>query len=228
MYLPLPKDIEAGKYKVVVINPELLLGHPAIMKLWTSKKFRNRILNFIFDEAHCISQWASFRKQYQYVGNLRYIINEKIPFYSVSATLPDAILGEISDTLRLRHGNTMYFRRSNDRPDIRLAARPLAYPAKSFKDLDFLIPRTAFDHYNDQDGKPPIQKFVVFFDNMKEAEQATHHLRCLLPDALKDKVIWFHSVMTQGFREEQTDAFRRSDIWGLCATDSFGMVRLHM
>ena len=201
------------------------MGNSAIGKLWTIKKFRRLILNFIFDEAHCISQWASFRKQYQHVGNLRYLISENIPFYAVSATLPDAILDEVSNTLRLRHGNTVYLLRSNDRPDIHLMVRPLAYPAKSFKDLDFLIPQTnlkAYDHNNG--GQSPIPKFVVFFDNMKEAESAAKHLRGLLPDILKEKVVWFHSVMTQEFREGNTDAFRASDIWGLCATDAFGMV----
>ena len=147
----------------------------------------------------------------------------------MSATLPDAILDEVSNTLRLRHGNTVYLLRSNDRPDIRLMARRLAYPAKSFKDLDFLIPQTnlkAYDHNNG--GQSPIPKFVVFFDNMKEAESAAKHLRGLLPDILKEKVVWFHSVMTQEFREGNTDAFRDSDIWGLCATDSFGMVRVRL
>ena len=223
------QDIEDGKYRVVVINPELLMGNSAVGKLWTIKKFRRQILSFIFDEAHCISQWASFRKQYQHVGNLRYLISEKIPFYAVSATLPDAILDEVSNTLRLRHGNTVYLLRSNDRPDIRLMARRLAYPAKSFKDLDFLIPQTNLKAYvHNNGGQSPIPKFVVFFDNMKEAESAAKHLRGLLPDILKEKVVWFHSVMTQEFREGNTDAFRDSDIWGLCATDSFGMVRVRL
>ena len=200
------------------------MGNTSIARLWTVKQFRNRILNFIFDEAHCISQWASFRHQYRYVGNLRYVINEKIPFYAVSATLPDAILDQVSNTLRLRHGNTTYLLRSNDRPDIGLMARPLKYPAKSFKDLDFLIPRTCLEGYDGDATHSPIPKFVVFFDSMKEAERAAKHLRGLLPDGLKDKVVWFHSVMTQEYREEKTDAFRNSDVWGLCATDAFGMV----
>ncbi|KAF8319139.1 P-loop containing nucleoside triphosphate hydrolase protein [Amanita rubescens] len=113
----LSQEIGDGKYKVVVINPELLIGNEAVGRLWTVKKFRSKILNFIFDEAHCISQWASFRKQYQYVGNLRYIIDEDIPFYAVSATLPHTILEEISNTLRLQDRNTVYLLRSNDRPD---------------------------------------------------------------------------------------------------------------
>ncbi|KAF8335503.1 P-loop containing nucleoside triphosphate hydrolase protein [Amanita rubescens] len=218
------QEIGDGKYKVVVINPELLIGNEAVGRLWTVKKFRSKILNFIFDEAHCISQWASFRKQYQYVGNLRYIIDEDIPFYAVSATLPHTILEEISNTLRLQDRNTVYLLRSNDRPDIRLMARPLKYPAKSFKDLDFLIPRTCLETYDSStSGMSPFPKFVVFFDNMKEAESAAKHLRGLLHDSLKKKIVWFHSVMTQEFREDNTDAFRMSDVWGLCATDAFGM-----
>ena len=54
------------------------------MKQWRQcgkKQVTKRILSFIFDEGHCIIQWNKFRKEYLRVGNLQYLIPEKIPFY---------------------------------------------------------------------------------------------------------------------------------------------------
>ncbi|KIL57932.1 hypothetical protein M378DRAFT_1027389, partial [Amanita muscaria Koide BX008] len=132
-------DIEAGKYSVIIINPELLMGNARIKKLWKFK-FGSKILNFIFDEAHCISQWGDFRSEYRLVGELRYILNKKIPFYAVSATLPRMVLEDVRQILRLR-SDTVYLQRTTDRPDIHLMARPLSFLAKSFHDLDFLVPK---------------------------------------------------------------------------------------
>ncbi|KIL55528.1 hypothetical protein M378DRAFT_188664 [Amanita muscaria Koide BX008] len=213
------KDIEAGKYRVIIINPELLIGNAHVKKLWKFK-FGSKILNFIFDEAHCISQWGDFRSEYKLVGELRYILNKKIPFYTVSATLPRTVLTDIRQILRLR-SDTVYLQRSTDRPDIRLMARPLSFPANSFRDLEFLVPRLP-EGYQPGD-EFTVRKFVVFFDSVREAEDAAKHLMCLLPVHLQHKIAWFHSVMTPTFRKDVTGAFRDSDLWGLCATDAFGM-----
>ncbi|KAF8168693.1 P-loop containing nucleoside triphosphate hydrolase protein [Pholiota molesta] len=211
------KDIEAGKYRVVVINPEILMGNREVEELWKKPAVTKRILNFVFDEGHCISQWSKFRKEYSLLGNLRLLISEKIPFYIASATLPPHILRDVIEILKLQSQDITYIMYSNDRPDIRLMSRPLTFPANSFRDLAFLIP----DGFCE--GDPPIPRFLVFFDNTKEAEKAITYLRTRLPASLSKKVLWFHSTMTQQYREEQVEAMRQGSVWGLCCTDAFGM-----
>ena len=212
------QEIEHGKYNVVTINPEILMGNEHIEDLWKKPKFTNRILSFVFDEAHCISQWGDFRNEYCHVGALRWLIPSHIPFYVPSATLPSLVLKDIQEVLRLRENSTTYIKCSNDRPEIGLAVRQLAHPAKSFKDLDFLIP----DGFREDDPPPP--KFLVFFDNKKEAEAAALHLQSRLPKSLQTKVNWFHSINTSEFREEEVENLRDGSSWGECCTDSFGMV----
>ncbi|KAF8988677.1 P-loop containing nucleoside triphosphate hydrolase protein [Cyathus striatus] len=73
------KEIENGKYKVMLKKEHVT----------------QRLLNIIIDEGHCISQWASFRKQYLNLGALCYRIPTHIPFYVPSATLPKAILKDV-------------------------------------------------------------------------------------------------------------------------------------
>lgn len=197
------------------------MGSDEVDKLWKKTKVTSRILNFIFDEGHCISQWGSFRKEYLHVGSLRHIISETIPFYVASATLPPSVLLDIIDILRLRTDKTEHIIRSNDRPEINLLVRALVFPANSFKDLAFLIP----DRFLEGD-LPPL-KFIVFFDNTKETERAVAYLRKRLPESLHDKIKYFHSTMTSTYREEELAALRDSRTWGICATDAFGMVSLY-
>ena len=191
-----------------------------VEKLWKKPKFTSRILNFIFDEGHCISQWGKFRKEYLHVGSLRYLISDAIPFYVASATLPTSVLlvNDVVNILHLRTENIEHIIRSNDHLDIHLMVRSLVFPANSFKDLAFLIPMGF------KEGDQPLPKFIVFFDNTKEAERATKYLRTLLPDSLRDRIMYFHSTMTQFFRVDELEAMKNSETWAICATDAFRMV----
>lgn len=196
------------------------MGNEEVNKMWKKSKVTKRILNFIFDEGHCISQWGSFRKEYLHVGALRYLIPESIPFYVASATIPHPILLDIMDILHMRQENTELILRSNDRPEISLVVRGLKFPASSFRDLEFLIPDGAGE------GDLIPDKFLVFFDSRKEAEAAVKFLRKRLPQNLSSKICWFHSELTEKGREALTEKMRRGDVWGFCCTDSFGMVSI--
>jgi len=59
-----------------------------------------QLISFIFDEAHCISIWAAFRKELGELGLLHMIMLCKdIPLVAASATLPTLVLNEIIDSL---------------------------------------------------------------------------------------------------------------------------------
>jgi superfamily II DNA helicase RecQ len=133
--------------------------------------------------------------------------------------MPLDILRDVNKILHLRSQDTEHIACSNDRPNIHLVVREMKYAASSFADLAFLIPD------NIKDGGEPPEKFLVFFDNTKEAEAATKYLRTRLPPNLRDKVKWFHSTMTSWYREEEFQALKVGETWGLCVTDAFGMVR---
>ncbi|OCH86117.1 P-loop containing nucleoside triphosphate hydrolase protein [Obba rivulosa] len=211
-------DIEAGKHQVVVINPEILMregGH--CEKLWKKSAFTSRLLYFVFDEGHCVSEWSSFWEQYKYVGNLRFLIPDTIPFYIASTTLLSPVLSDITDSLNLQSKCTDHIFRSNDRPDIAISVRKMQHAVNTFKDFNALI----LDNF--QEGDPPSLKFLIFFDSIKEAEVAVRHLRSRLPDTLRSKIKYFHSIMSDDYRNDEYEALKNSDIFGLCVTDSFGM-----
>lgn len=216
----LQKDIAAGKYRVIVVGPEILMQTDGgFSKLWKKPSFTSKILHFVFDEGHCISQWGSFRLEYLHIGMLRLLIPDTIPFYVASATLPAPVLLDITEILRLRLDQTEYITQSNDRPDIHLVVRGIKFALHTFQDLAFLLPENYIEGLT-----PPPPKFLVFFDNTKVAEAAVRVLRMRLPPALRDKIKYFHAGMTQTYREEEYESLKGGVTWGLFVTAAFGMV----
>ncbi|XP_006463784.1 hypothetical protein AGABI2DRAFT_152855 [Agaricus bisporus var. bisporus H97] len=211
------KDVERGKYEVVVTNPEILVTSDELKDLWKRPSFTRRLLGFVFDEGHCISQWGRFRKHYLAVGIIRYLIPEPVPFYVASATLPPPTITEIRRLLHINSDNLTPILCSNDRPDVTLVVRELTCSSSSYQDLGFLIP------YNWQDGMEKPKKFLVFFDDIKETEEATEFFYQRLLQENHLKVAWFHSTMSQEYREEMAAHFRRRDLWGLFCMDAFGL-----
>ncbi|EKM74280.1 hypothetical protein AGABI1DRAFT_24096, partial [Agaricus bisporus var. burnettii JB137-S8] len=211
------KDIAKGTYQVVVTNPEILLTSDELSLLWKTSSFTSRLIGFIFDEGHCISQWGKFRKHYLAIGIIRYLISKPVPFYVASATLPPPVVTEVRKLLHMTQENTSLVLCSNERPDIALMVRELKRPSSSYEDLAFLIP------CNWLEGMSKPKKFLVFFDNTKEAENAKKYFHTRLLERYHSRIAWFHSTMTQEYRERKVDEFRRGEIWGLLCTDAFGL-----
>ena len=87
---------------------------------------------------------------------------------------------------------TEHIIRSNDRLEIYLTIWGLKFPTNSFKDLAFVTPE------NSQEEDLPPEKFLVFFDNTKEAERAVKFLHSLLPQLLHGKIKWFYYDLALG------------------------------
>src|ERR1700683_3001651 len=110
----------------------------------------------------------------------------------LSATIQLSKIPVLKDKMSM-HKRFKFFHRSNDRPNVFYAVQAMKYPRKSFEDLAFLIPRV----WKEGDPLPP--KFLVFFDNKKEAELAACFLHERVPLKLRDKLAWVHAGMTSFF-----------------------------
>ncbi|KAH6879608.1 P-loop containing nucleoside triphosphate hydrolase protein [Coprinopsis sp. MPI-PUGE-AT-0042] len=164
-----------GAYNAVIINPELLTDSDGKMNMLLRKPaFTDRLLSVVFDEAHCVSTWGTFRGAYLNLGMLRYMLAD-IPFYIASVTLPKAILNDVLDILNMKRSETKFIMHSNDRLDIHIMVKGMTFPINSYKDLAFLIPKG----WKPEDGPPP--KFLVFFDKTTDTEGAVRYLRTRLP-----------------------------------------------
>lgn len=185
-------------------------------KLLRKPEFVERVVNVVFDEAHCISTWAIFRPEYQALERLRHVILEEIPVAAASATLPHTVKEDVMKTLHMQPEKTVHIARPTDRPDVHLAVRKIEYPLSSYLDLAFVLPASP-------ELQPP-PKFIIFFDNITEAVEACITLRNRLPPEHAHKFAWFHSEMTEAYKRSVVEKLTRGDLWGIFATDSFGMV----
>ena len=122
--------------------------------------------------------------------------------------------------LHLRVDSLAVIRRNTDRPNIFLVVERMKHPANSYEDLAFIIKK----NLGPGDELPP--KFLVFFNSRAEAQAGTEFLRARLSPELRDKVKWFHSGMTDQFREEEMHALIIGELLGEGATDAAGMVSL--
>lgn len=186
-------------------------------KLLRKPEFVDRIISVVFDEAHCISTWAVFRPEFKAVEQLRHMILKDVPVAAASATFPHEVKEDVKRTLHLRSEKLAHIARSTDRPNVHLAVRKIQYPLNSYLDLTFVVPP-------DPKEKPP--KFIIFFDDIKEAVEATRVLRRRLPPEHAEKIMWFHSEMSESYKREMVEKLKQGEIWGICATDSFGMVSI--
>lgn len=161
-------------------------------KLWEDKTFTSKIITIIYDEAHCISRWGSFCPEYKDVGQLRHFL-PMIPVYATTATFSPKVRKDVGDILHLQKDNTKYFLRSNDQPNVYLSVRAIINPIKTYKDLAFLVP----DKWTPGQKYPP--KFLVFFNNIKESENAARFLRSRLPRDQRHLINWYHATMSDQF-----------------------------
>jgi superfamily II DNA helicase RecQ len=187
-------------------------------KLLRKPEFAMRITGFIFDEAHCIVAWGNFRPEYQELGRLRYILPCKVPFMIASATLTLDMLQSTRRLLHLRSENLLTIHKSTDRPNVKIGVRKIKYALSSYADLAFLIP----DGWRVNDPIPP--KFLIFFDDIQDSIGAAKYLLGRLPLELRDKIKWFNADMTTEFKEAEVKNLINGDTWGLCTTESFGLV----
>jgi len=201
-------------------------------RLLKRSKFASQLIAVIIDEVHCLKLWGSFRREYQDLGRLRFVLPDRVHFALVSATLPRPVLAPVMSHLGVTSKDLHTICLSNDRDNIALVVRRMKYPANSFRDLDFLVPDDTASGASDildasgSSWRPQHKKFVVFFDNKTDATNAGHYLRGRLPVDQRDKIIWFMADMTPEFKDAGVADLTSGKLMGICATDSFGMVSI--
>ncbi|KIL56654.1 hypothetical protein M378DRAFT_39791, partial [Amanita muscaria Koide BX008] len=89
-------------YRTIVVNPEVLMRENGIFEqLFKNKTFMSSVISIVIDEAHCISQWGSFRPEYRELGRLRYLQRHPCTIMATSATLTPSVLKDIKNVLSL-------------------------------------------------------------------------------------------------------------------------------
>ncbi|KAH9911255.1 P-loop containing nucleoside triphosphate hydrolase protein [Fomitopsis serialis] len=142
------REIREGKYRAIVVNPEELMKvGGGFEDLWNDEGFTSRIMSIVFDEAHCISTWKSFRQDYKNIDRLRYLLPH-VPFVLATATLPGEMQHEIMKTLQIRADRCTVIRRSNHTKQLFLThSHPMA-DAQSRGTPSRTLSIPALDHWS--------------------------------------------------------------------------------
>ncbi|KIL53911.1 hypothetical protein M378DRAFT_174525, partial [Amanita muscaria Koide BX008] len=177
-------DIALLRYRVIIVNPEELMrpngGFETLLK---DKLFNSRIISIVIDEAHCISQWGSFRPEYRDLGRLRHLQRKLCPILATSATMSAAVIEDVKKVLRLREEHLFISQCSTDRPNFAILVRPIVNPIYTYRDLSFVL-------CDWEPGNLPPPKFIIFFDNIRNSVDAGNYLRSLLPKDEQYRIKW--------------------------------------
>lgn len=214
------RDIVTGKYRIVLLSPEMLLSTRFIERVIRKPAFRSRVYSIFVDEAHCISHWgADFRKQYGRIGTVRALLPPDVPVIAVSATLTRRVTRNVVDTLQLNRSKErryLHLNMGNDRANVSLIVRPILNAMNTYTDLDFVIP-------SQLSQAPDIPKTWIYVDNIKTGDEIVNHLRSLVPEHLHGVIRPFNAVLSQEYREEAMRLFKSGVVRVLVCTDAAGM-----
>lgn len=177
-----------------------------------------------------MSTWGqNFRPDYRDLGSLRQALFATTTFYATSATLTDRIYDDVTSVLGMQADTTETIRIDTDRANLKYVRRALRYPQASYRDLDEAIPeniKCASD----------IPLTLIYFDSVRQAEDATTHLWTQLPRSMRgfDKerriprasrvITWYTALMSRLYKRLTMDDFCNGEIRILCCTDAAGMV----
>ncbi|CUA70962.1 putative ATP-dependent DNA helicase RecS [Rhizoctonia solani] len=211
------KDILGKKYRIMLISPETLLSDRIRNELLLNSTFKQLIISFIVDEAHCVSVWGSgFRKKYGLLHVIRTYL-PKVPVVAMSATLAPRVLRDV--TAKLHMGQRYAFINvGNERPDLSIIVRRIQLPMSTFKNLAFIFNRV-INHPHD------IPKTFIFLDNKTQSYRAIQALNTFLPKHLQGLGLIrpFNARHSLKYRTDALNQFKKGNIRLFLCTDSVGM-----
>ncbi|KAH9847421.1 P-loop containing nucleoside triphosphate hydrolase protein [Lenzites betulinus] len=221
------KRIISGAYHIILISPEMLQSRTFVNRVLRNPRFARRVLSVVVDEAHCISHWgAEFRKKYSSIGVVRAFLSRGTPIVALSATLTPRVRRDVTSKLHFPKGGDHFLNVSNDRSNVSLVVRACEHPMNTYADLDFVVPGSI-------SSIEDIPKAYIYADNIHMGSEIVDYLKGLVvsrmgaSDSSEEHATGairpFNAIMSNSYREESMDAFRRGTVRILVCTDAAGM-----
>lgn len=191
------RSLEAGKVRIVLANPEVLLQEPVLSRLASC-----RIAHVVVDEAHCVGDWGdSFRPAYLRLGAVLQRLAPRVAT-AFTATASDAVVSRIQEVL---FGGEAFLVRGNvDRPNIRYAVMRCLHKKKAALRLAVSCQR-------------PL---IIFCGTRYKAEDMAREIAALLGPGT---VRFYHAGMEREEKRAVESFFFASSDGILCATCAYGM-----
>ncbi|KAF8595259.1 P-loop containing nucleoside triphosphate hydrolase protein [Ceratobasidium sp. AG-I] len=215
-------DIAQGKYEIVLLSPEMALHSEDVHKVFASDAFRKALIAIHIDEAHTISLWGGdFRKDYQGLGRVRARLPKGVPVLLASATLRPNVKQDAMSTLGFSSNTSKYvdINIGNERSNIFIGARPMKYPASSFKDILLFIDPNETD-------PSKFLKTIIYIDDVIDVTLAVIALYNWIHPSLRDEglIMPVHAWMTSKYRSEAMAKLASGEVKIIIATEAAGVL----
>ena len=198
------------------MSPEMLTS-PAFTDVFKSSKFFSRLKRVVIDEAHVVVSWGNtFRPAYTMLEHLRYKA-PNLSLFLTSATLTPVDIEKLIELFRLPSDSLTVYRRSNERPLMKLVVREVQHAMASCKDLSFLLG-------DDPTYAKPPPTFCIFTNSKLEAMRVIEALRSMLPEEHRHKLRWVTAATDDSYRDWLVKAVTDGTVWGFAATEIATMV----
>ena len=190
-------DLDAGKTKIIITNPETLQS-----KFLRDKLCKYTISHFVIDEAHCVFDWGTtFRSSYL---SLKDVI-QKLKPHSVTAftaTASELVKDELQKLLFLEPAEV--YQISSDRSNIHYSVSPCAVKRKKVAELVLTEKRPA----------------LVFCGTHANTESLGYFLFSFLGDEI---VRFYHAGLEKEEKVAVEEWFFHSEDGVLVSTCAYGM-----
>lgn len=190
------EGIAAGKYRLIFVAPERLLGSYCLRMLKEAD-----VRAFAIDEAHCISHWGhDFRPEYRRLAELREYF-PKASIHAFTATATEQVRDDIVRQLRLKEPTILVgdFDRAN-----------LTYRVFPRVDVYSQSLEVVLRHKN--------EAVIVYCISRKDTEAMAGYLA-----SAGVKAAFYHAGMDAADRRRTQEAFAEERLDVVVATVAFGM-----
>ncbi|KAI0369783.1 P-loop containing nucleoside triphosphate hydrolase protein, partial [Pilatotrama ljubarskyi] len=214
----LGEELKKLKFRVIFASPEMCVDHIDVRETLRDMGLKKKILAWIIDEAHCISEWGGeFRPSYGKLCALRtYAPHGTAPILPFSATLSKRPLRDIESNLEIKHDTAFFLNLGNDRPNVKMSVRVMQ-STDDYAALDELL------RLEDAVYPEDITKALIFVNTRDDAMRIWRYIRTKLTAYLLDSVDFVHALRTNAAQHDAIRRFVNGSVRCLVATESVGM-----
>ncbi|KAJ7259741.1 P-loop containing nucleoside triphosphate hydrolase protein [Mycena rebaudengoi] len=198
-------EAKTGAIRAIFIGPETMKS-PEYEDFIANPNVRARLAQFTVDEVHVADEWGvDFRKDFQYISNMRAHLPEHTVFLALSASVEPGRQYDACVKLMGFGPNFHLEKRDCERRNVSMIVRQIEFThsGHEFRDFDWTIPA-------DLEKASDAPKMLGFCQAIDLGHRLTHYLRTLLPPHLqKDArrlVRHHHSLQCPECKEEGFDS----------------------